>query len=422
MRHVAILAATLLVVLAVAPRAAAWTPPAELPGLDGTAAVAVDEDATATVASGGTLPRVAERAPRGPFGGPLALAPLAPGPPRGADVAAAGHGALAVTWQDGYGRIMAVARDPGGPVLPPVRLSPADGRGVDGPQIAVDARGGALATWLGELDRGGRGPVYAAYRPPGGAFGAPVRVTRSAATYPPALAMNAAGRAVIAWRRGTRTEAVSVRRGSFGRVSVLGRAQLDGRPVVAVGRDGSAVIAWSEQRTRRPLRRIVAVWRARHGSFGTPHTLRASPPGWTASTPAVAAGRRGETVVAWSEGRGLRRRIVAVRGRRGTRSTARPLERETPGTLVVTVRRRGRVTVAWDQPRSCATPDVLAATARRHGRFGPPRRVAAPQPSAVPVPGAAPAIATGGGVTVLVWTIPSDGIAPARVHWAALDP
>jgi hypothetical protein len=49
------------------------------------------------------------------------------------------------------------------------------------------------------------------------------------------------------------------------------------------------------------------------------------------------------------------------------------------------------------------------------------RIVAVPEAAAVPVRSVAPAIATGARVTVLVWTIPSDGIVPPRVHWAALD-
>jgi hypothetical protein len=422
MERVRILTVVLLATLAGATDASAWTAPLGIGGLDGTADVAVDADGTATVAAAGTLPRLAQRTPGGVFGDPIAVAQLAPGPPAGVDVAAAGHGALAFAWQDGFGRVMAVTRDPGGVVSAPRRLSPADGRGVDGPQVAVDAAGDALVTWLGGLDRGGRGLVYAAYRPAGGQFGPARRLTETAATYPPALAMNAAGRAVIAWRRDARTEAVSVDHGRFGRVSVVGRPQLDGRPTAAVAGDGSAVIAWSEQRTSAPLRRTVATWRPAAGRFGASRVLRSSPEGWTADAPVVAAGERGETVVAWTEGHGPLAQLVAVRRRRGTPRTVRPLGPHRPGSVAAAIGAGGRVTVAWDQRRGgYLTPDLLISSALPGDRFGTPHHVATPEGANERVTSASPAIATGGGRTVLVWTIPSDGMSPARVRWSAHD-
>jgi hypothetical protein len=394
--------------------ASAWTPPLTLAGADGAADVAVDADGVATIATGGTLPRLAGRAPSGFFGDPVPVAPLAPGPPAGADVAAAGHGALAFAWQDGFGRIMAAVRDPGGLVGAPQRLSPAHGRGVTGPAVAVDAAGTALATWLGALDRGGRGLVYAAYRPAGGVFGAPRRLTVTPATYPPALAMNAGGRAVATWRRDGRAEMVSVEDGAFGRVRVVGGPRVSGRPSVAVTGDGGAVVAWTEGR------RIVAAWRGRHGRFREPRVLRAARPRWTAGAPAVAAGPRGETVVAWTETHGPLAQVVAVRGRRGTPRPVRPLGPHRPGVPAVAIRAGGRVTVAWTQRRGGAqTPDVLLSTALPGTGFGTPRHVDLAGPAAAPVPALTPAIAAGGTSTVLTWTIASDGTVPARVRWSA---
>jgi hypothetical protein len=416
------LAAVLVLAVAPAARATAWTQPVTIGGLDGTADVAVDADGTATVAAGGTLPRLAQRAPRGLFGEPVGVAPLSPGPPDAADVAAAGHGALAAAWQDGYGRIVAVARDPGGMVSAPQQLSPADGKGVNGPQVAVGADGGTLVAWLGVLEHAGRGLVYAAYRPPGGTFGVARALTRTPATYPPSVAMSAAGRAVITWRRMRRTEAVSVEHGRFGRVSVVGRPLLDGRPVVAVAGDGAAVIAWSEQRPVDPMRRTVATWRTADGRFATPRVLRATPAHWTAGLPVVAAGTGGDTAVAWTEGHGPFGQVVAVRGPSGQRQTVRPLGPHKPRRVAVAIRPGGRTTVAWDQPRGgYATPDILVTSARRGDGFGTPLHVAAPQAQPAPVYGVDIGIASGGPATVVVWTIPYDGTSAPRVLWSAQD-
>ena len=414
MARIALLAAV-AVALLLAPSASAWVGPLTLSGADGRADVAVDADGTAAIAAGGTLPRLAQRARGGFFADPVAVAPLAPGPPEDADVAAAGHGALALAWRDGIGRVMATARDPGGPLRAPRRVSPGGRPGVMGPRAAVAADGAAIVAWLGDLDHGGRGRVYMAYRAPGGAFGTARRLTATRGPYPPALAMNAAGRAVVAWRRAGCTEAVAVERGAPGRPAVLGCPARGGPPVVAVAGDGAAVVAWKG-------RGVEAAWRAPRGGFRAPRALGPPRRGWAAGRPAVAAGPGGETAVAWREVRGPLAQVVAVRGRRGTPRVVRPLGPHRPRTVVAAIRADGAATVAWDQPRGGArTPEVLLSSAPRGRRFGAPRHVALSERSASAVAGVAPALASGGGTTVVTWTIPTDGLTPPQVRWAARD-
>jgi hypothetical protein len=290
---------------------------------------------------------------------------------------------------------------------------------------ALIAPAAADAAWttpaeLPDLHGGGRGRVYASHRPPGGAFGPPRALTRARATYAPQVAMNADGRAVITWRANRRTEAVSVADGRFGRVTVVAKPQLDGRPTVAVAEDGSAVIAWSEQRFGPPWRRTGAVWRGLRGRFGRPRILGTSPPPWSADWPAVAAGPAGETVVTWREARGARGRLLAVRGPRGSVQTVRPFGMGRAGSPDAAFGPDGRLTIVWQEGRRSGTPVVRAATAGRRGTFGAPETVGPSEPASFATASVAPAVASGGHTTLAVWTLPSNGIRPARVRWSAL--
>jgi hypothetical protein len=166
----------------------------------------------------------------------------------------------------------------------------------------------------------------------------------------------------------------------------------------------------------------VATWRTADGRFAAPRVLRTAVGDRTAGQPVVAAGVDGETAVAWVEGHGPLAQVVAVRGARGTRQTARPLGPHTPRGLAVAIRPGGRTLIAWDQPRGgTATPDLLVTSARRGERFGTPLHLATPQAARAPVEHVATAIASGGPATVVVWTIPSDGLSPPRVLWSARD-
>lgn len=139
----------------------------------------------------------------------------------------------------------------------------------------------------------------------------------------PAVAMNGAGTAVMAWVDGPwtgRSIAVSVGRdGAWGvarRVSPPGGVAFD--PRVAVGADGSLMVLWrqaiGDQRLRvggRIITRTRFVARARHrdpsGDWGPVATL--SPPRLKVGAPELAMGADGTAVATWHWGTGTSPRL-----------------------------------------------------------------------------------------------------------------
>src|SRR5436190_1712993 len=81
----------------------------------------------------------------------------------------------------------------------PVDLSAA-GRNALAPQVAFDGAGSALAVW--ERSNGSNSIVQGAFRPAGGAFGAPVDLSAAGQNaFAPQLAFDAAGNALAVWQR-----------------------------------------------------------------------------------------------------------------------------------------------------------------------------------------------------------------------------
>jgi hypothetical protein len=136
------------------------------------------------------------------------------------------------------------------------------GATADVPRVAADARGDAVAVWF-ERPPGASGSLVAAYKPAGGTFGLPQPVYTGPAGSPAAIgqgsgsyavAMNAAGEAVVAWAPlldATHSALVAAFR-SPGAASVFAPAVTVMAPTgvvllpqVAVGPSGEACLAWS---------------------------------------------------------------------------------------------------------------------------------------------------------------------------------
>ncbi|HVP03718.1 MAG TPA: PKD domain-containing protein [Solirubrobacteraceae bacterium] len=224
-----------LVLLALAAPAAqaapAWTAPVALGGtyqgtgvlplaavgLDGTTAVGWSEDV-----SGKQLMKVAVRPPGGTLGAPETIS--TPGVDASvAQLAVSESGEVIATWlayDAGKLRVFAAIRPPGGPFGAPVGVSPATSD-VDYPafteQLAVAPDGAAVLAWGETIS--GKAEIQYAVRPAGASFGAPVTLpsTSGGAAVSFTVAIARGGAAAIAWSdlMGTSTSGLaSVTRGS----------------------------------------------------------------------------------------------------------------------------------------------------------------------------------------------------------------
>lgn len=185
-------------------------------------------------------------------------------------VGAAGNAALA--WVHGSWRARAIAitvRGPGGRWDSPVRISPRGGIAID-PSVAVDASGRVLAVWrqtagTQRLSIDGRvrtrtvWVVQARRRDADGIWGPIVTLSpRRLKVGAPALAVDAAGDAVVVWHWGTGTsprlsgfvgqvQLATLDAGVWSparRISGVGACREERRPDVAMGPAGHAVAWW----------------------------------------------------------------------------------------------------------------------------------------------------------------------------------
>lgn len=304
---------------------------------------------------------------------------------------------------------------------------------VFGPAVAVDPRGVAVAVW----PRGtqGRSHLFLASRRPGGRWTAAVRIpgTRGAAeaelafdgsrdlvlawtsgrhveaarrtvagrwTVPatlhttPAgvrgtipgnlrLAVNTAGRAVVAWEtvdddqdstyaRPAAQAVVGTAAGGWGRVATLSSARHHGvRPQVAIDASGRVTAVWSESVDGRG--RAMARSRAAGGSWTPARVLSAR--GVDVNPPQVAVRPAGDVVVAWTRV-GAHRDGVVVRRSSGTGGWQPehrvPAPRTATSWSAVGVDGAGTATVSWVTRRGA----VWAVDESRTRTWGPLVRIA----------------------------------------------
>ncbi len=122
----------------------------------------------------------------------------------GDQVALDSHGDALAVWVQAYTNgpeiVESAFRPAGGSWQDPVALSEEDGR-AGGPQVAFDAHGDAVATWLDES--GGADLAEAASRPAGGSWQPPVNISDGVSGSGAELAVDPAGDAVAVWGRGS---------------------------------------------------------------------------------------------------------------------------------------------------------------------------------------------------------------------------
>ena len=286
---------------------ASFTAPVELAsaqyGLG--AAVATDAaGATTAVVTGSGAPKLLQRAAGAPLPGPARL----PGDPRGVKgpvVAAAGQGALGIAWRVDtprrYGGIQAEVRDPGGALSTPIVVAADDSGGVRHPALAVDPAGDALLAYNTDTRRSHlsmRGAIAVAYRPAHGSFAAPVMVD-SEQSLPPAVALAPDGTGIVAWSRHSRVYAVSIAQGELGKVKSVAASNGIGSLVVAAGPGGEATLAWSGSSDSHRRYEVRVLRRFAGRSFGRVRVLRATT-GYVSEV-ALAADENGRATAAWTE-------------------------------------------------------------------------------------------------------------------------
>jgi hypothetical protein len=405
MTRAGVLAVAALVAAAVAaPARASFGPPVQLAAGSFGIRVAADTDAagsaTALVSGYGRGPRLFER----PAGGAWSPATPLPGNPAGMAgpvVDAAGPGALGIAWRvdkpRSYTGIAVALRDPGGTLSEPIAIAGADAGGVRHPALAIDPAGDALLAYnsaTNAVHLNMRGAITITYRKSGGSF-APPTVVDATPSSPPAVAIGRDGTGVVAWTHDRRVYVVSV--GADGQIGKVKRlASVDGVVglVAAAGEGGAATLAWVGHRAgagtlRSPRTRyfVRALGRTAGHAFAATRTVAAT--SGFVRTLAVAADDAGRVTLAWSREHFGDDRSVGNGGvTSAVLATTARVGRPFPAPQVVATRGRryltppavaaanGRVALTWGSVAKRRDLSVQAAVGPP-GAIGPPQTVAA---------------------------------------------
>lgn len=192
----------------------------------------------------------------GSFGSTIDL--TAPGMASGPTVAMNAGGDAIVAWSrsDGANRIVqARMRPAGGAFGPTDDAISSPGEDADGATAALDAAGGAIVAW--SRSDGANERVQAASAPAGGSFGAPVDLSPSGGdAFSPALAIDPAGDAVVAWSTETGPDQIvqAARRPSGGGfalpVDVSAPTGRSTDVVIGIDDEGSPLVVWQRFETK----------------------------------------------------------------------------------------------------------------------------------------------------------------------------
>ena len=229
----------------------------------------------------------------------------------------AGDGAVGVGWWENRTRerrgIRVVVREPDGRLITRHTVSRTDSHGVRNVDVAVDARGDAIAVWTAGVYRSrDRGSIEYAYRPAGGSWTRAAKLVDNGAEYAQ-VDMADDGSAVATWLRADGVETAAITRGVAGSVRRFSLGKRLARPAVSVAPDGGAVIAWEglpdsatpdDDGVLRGDEIAIAATRAPGtGAFSPAQTLGASDTShhrFTLQLFAPLAGAGGRLQVAWA--------------------------------------------------------------------------------------------------------------------------
>lgn len=212
------------------------------------------------------------------------------------------RGDAAVAWTQsadlfsGPYRLRLARRAPGGAFAKPVTVFSTTGDDpAPGVRMAFAASGELVAAWTRRDPATKALVAEAAIAPAGGTFGPPQRIGPARAGSAPALAVAPDGSALVAYAAGTELRvAERPPGGAFGAPVKVATADdaLAVVPAAALGPDGAAAVAWESVLQQG----VGLVTRARAGAFGTPVTLqrnRTLPPGVADQVAAILEGLGG---------------------------------------------------------------------------------------------------------------------------------
>lgn|GEM_PF-4287163 len=220
------------------------------------------------------------------------------------DVAIDARGDVVAVWGQNTGphpRIYAATRPAGGSFVAPVAVSPEDEEATE-PAVAVDADGETTVVWLS--NDGTSEVVQAATAPLGGAYSSPATLSGDGAdASSPQVTVDPSGDTLVSWTRESDLN-VATRQagGSFpapypgGDGEVLGQFASSSTPHVVIDEAGEALAVWKAPSGNvRAMRRPVGA-----PAFGPGETLAA-----TTGLPSAAINQAGEAVVAWPSAHGV---------------------------------------------------------------------------------------------------------------------
>jgi len=179
--------------------------------------------------------------------------------------------------------------------------------GPSGAVVALDPAGDAVAAWTGD-DGAGTQSLLAAWRPAGGAWGAPQPLASRRAVDAPAVTLDAAGNATVVWidsddgatyaAHAARRDAASGSWSAPHDFAPIGAA--DPQTQVRADAHGDVIAAWLEHDASTSVAFVqAAVWSG--GTWSAPQTLSDPTDAWVADgPPQVAPDASGGALVAWT--------------------------------------------------------------------------------------------------------------------------
>ena len=211
-------------------------------------------------------------------------------------------------------RIQSTSLEEGSGSFTPVETISEAGEGASQPQVAIDHRGNALATWT-RFD-GANLRVQASFRHEDGSFGAAQTLSAAGldAFEPQVDFDHFNGNALVVWTGsdGTNTRVQASFRpawGAFKAAELVSEAGQDAfEPQVALDHKGSATVVWTRFDGSRL--RVQSSFRSRWDGFQPAETI--SEPGQDAFEPQVAVDRKGNATAVWTRFDGTNERIQSA--------------------------------------------------------------------------------------------------------------
>jgi hypothetical protein len=245
------------------------------------------------------------RAPGGGWEPPAEL--MRPGVGPGPRVAVADAAHAAVVWRHDIGdpRVLQAAWRPGPSRQWQAPIDLSEAGAIPAQDVGIDQAGNVIAAWT--IDRGTGHVVQAELRPVvSGAWGAPVSLSSTSGNAPigPALAVNAAGDAVVVWARGDGVVQASFRPVSTGVWSAPADLSSPGTtagPEVALAPSGDAVAVWSWRGAGSTGSVVQASFRPAGGGWGASEAVSTNPAA-NGRRPQVAIDASGNAVAVWLAG------------------------------------------------------------------------------------------------------------------------